>query len=159
RPAYCEGEPPLPAPLHIPVGKPVKLLMSSADVLHAFYVPELRAKRDIVPGMYTSMWFKATKTTDERGLDLFCAEYCGGESKNKQLEQACDNGNDAACKAMALSPDIDKQGTAAGYHGHFSMRTKVIIDSWEDWNKYVTSLEAPPGAKPEEIGAKLYKKR
>ena len=153
------GEPPLPPPLHIPVGKPVKLVMSSADVIHAFYVPELRAKRDLVPGMYSSMWFKATQLTDPKHpLDLFCAEYCGGQSHNPSMKQACDNGNAAACDHVSLDPSIEKEGTAEGFHGHFSMRTKVIIEPEDAWNAYVQSLEAPPGAKPEDIGAKLYKK-
>jgi hypothetical protein len=46
--------------LHVPVHKPVKLVMASADVLHSFFIPALRVKRDVVPGMYTSLWFEAT---------------------------------------------------------------------------------------------------
>ncbi len=63
--------------LHAPLHKPVKLIMSSADVLHAFFVPAFRIKRDLVPGMYTSLWFEATDTGE---VDLFCAEYCGGRT-------------------------------------------------------------------------------
>jgi len=62
--------------LHIPVGKPVKLLMTSEDVIHDFYVPAFRAKQDVVPGRYTTMWFQATKPGR---FHLFCAEYCGTE--------------------------------------------------------------------------------
>jgi cytochrome c oxidase subunit II len=58
----------------IPKGKPVKLIMGSADVLHSFYVPAFRAKQDLVPGAYTSLWFNAT---EEGEYDVFCAEYCG----------------------------------------------------------------------------------
>jgi len=65
--------------LHAPVGKPVKLVMSSNDVLHALFVPAFRMKRDLVPGMYTSVWFQATATGE---VDLFCAEYCGGKSES-----------------------------------------------------------------------------
>jgi cytochrome c oxidase subunit 2 len=60
--------------LHIPVGKPVKLTMTSEDVIHSFYVPEFRVKQDAVPGRYTTMWFQATKPGT---YHLFCAEYCG----------------------------------------------------------------------------------
>ncbi len=60
--------------LHVPVGKPVKLTMTSHDVIHDFYVPEFRNKQDVVPGRYTQMWFTATKPGVYR---LFCAEYCG----------------------------------------------------------------------------------
>jgi len=48
--------------LHAPVGRPVKLIISSEDVLHSFFVPAFRVKRDAVPGMYGTMWFQATTT-------------------------------------------------------------------------------------------------
>lgn len=60
--------------LHIPVNQPVKLTMATEDVIHSFYVPAFRVKRDVVPGRYTTMWFEATKTGE---YHLFCAEYCG----------------------------------------------------------------------------------
>src|SRR5262249_14894333 len=60
--------------LHVPVGKAVRLTMTSEDVIHSFYVPEFRVKQDAVPGRYTTLWFEATKP----GVyHLFCAEYCG----------------------------------------------------------------------------------
>jgi len=60
--------------LHVPVGKPVKLVMTSQDVIHDFFVPAFRVKQDVIPGRYTTMWFTAEKP----GVyDLFCAEYCG----------------------------------------------------------------------------------
>lgn len=60
--------------LHVPVGQPVKLLMISQDVVHSFYVPAFRIKQDVLPGRYTSIWFRATKPGK---YHLFCAEYCG----------------------------------------------------------------------------------
>ena len=63
--------------LLVPLGKPVKLIMSSADVLHSFFVPAFRVKRDVVPGMYTTLWFEATELTHDKPLTVFCAEYCG----------------------------------------------------------------------------------
>ena len=60
--------------LHIPIGRPVKLTMTSEDVIHSFYVPAFRTKQDVVPGRYSSLWFEAT--TPGR-YHLFCAEYCG----------------------------------------------------------------------------------
>jgi cytochrome c oxidase subunit 2 len=60
--------------LHIPVGKPVKLTMTSEDVIHSFFVPAFRTKQDAVPGRYTTTWFEATKAGT---YHLFCAEYCG----------------------------------------------------------------------------------
>jgi cytochrome c oxidase subunit 2 len=60
--------------LHVPRGRPVKLTMTSEDVIHSFYVPAFRIKADVVPGRYTSAWFEATKTGE---YHLFCTEYCG----------------------------------------------------------------------------------
>jgi cytochrome c oxidase subunit 2 len=62
--------------LTMPVGQPVKLTMTSQDVLHDFYIPAFRVKQDVIPARYTTMWFEATKTGD---FDLYCAEYCGTE--------------------------------------------------------------------------------
>ena len=60
--------------LHVPVGYPVKMTMSSQDVIHSFFVPAFRIKMDVVPGRYTTIWFEASKP----GVyHLFCAEYCG----------------------------------------------------------------------------------
>ena len=60
--------------LHLPVGKPVKLSLRSIDVLHDFYVPQFRAKMDVVPGMVTYFWFTPTRTGTYEAL---CAELCG----------------------------------------------------------------------------------
>lgn len=60
--------------LHVPVGTPVKLQMTSEDVIHSFYVPAFRIKMDVVPGRYTTAWFEATKPGK---YHLFCAEFCG----------------------------------------------------------------------------------
>jgi cytochrome c oxidase subunit 2 len=66
--------------LHVPVGTPVKLIMTSEDVIHSFYVPAFRMKMDVLPGRYTSAWFEATKPGK---FHLFCAEYCG--TKHSQM--------------------------------------------------------------------------
>ena len=60
--------------LHIPVGRPVKLTMTSEDVIHSFFVPAFRIKQDVVPGRYSTIWFTPTKPGK---YHLFCAEYCG----------------------------------------------------------------------------------
>lgn len=62
--------------LHVPVGQPVRLIMTSQDVIHSFYIPAFRVKQDVLPGRYTTLWFEATK---EGEYHLFCAEYCGTE--------------------------------------------------------------------------------
>jgi cytochrome c oxidase subunit 2 len=76
----------------VPVHRPVKLIMSSRDVIHAFYIPDFRTKMDVIPNRYTSMWFYPEKETNwdpatQKAADpskpanpphkVFCAEYCG----------------------------------------------------------------------------------
>jgi cytochrome c oxidase subunit 2 len=60
--------------LHVPVGRPVRLTMTSEDVIHSFFVPVFRTKQDVVPGKYSTVWFQPTKVGT---YHLFCAEYCG----------------------------------------------------------------------------------
>ena len=60
--------------LHVPIGRKVKLTMTTEDVLHDFSIPAFRTKMDVVPGRYTTLWFEATKPGK---YHLFCAEYCG----------------------------------------------------------------------------------
>jgi len=120
-----------PGELVVPMGKPVKMQMSSLDVLHSFYVPEFRVKRDVVPGMYSSVWFQATAITSKYNkqenkvegepLDLFCTEYCGTS--------------------------------------HSQMLAKVHVVSPEDYAAFIAGKDVPPEGKPlAEVGAELYKK-
>jgi cytochrome c oxidase subunit 2 len=62
--------------LHVPLDTPVRLVMTSEDVIHSFFVPAFRMKKDVLPGRYTETWFRATKLGV---FHLFCAEYCGSE--------------------------------------------------------------------------------
>jgi cytochrome c oxidase subunit II len=66
--------------LHVPVGRPVRLKMTSEDVIHSFYVPAFRVKMDVLPRRYTSLWFEPSKPGK---YHLFCAEYCG--TKHSQM--------------------------------------------------------------------------
>jgi cytochrome c oxidase subunit 2 len=60
--------------LHIPAGRPIKITISSEDVLHSLYFPAFRTKMDAIPGRYTELWFEA----DQTGVfHMFCTEYCG----------------------------------------------------------------------------------
>ncbi len=65
--------------LHIPLGRNVSLTMTSQDVIHSFFIPAFRVKQDVVPGKYTTEWFKATELGE---FHLFCAEYCGTQHSN-----------------------------------------------------------------------------
>ncbi len=60
--------------LHVPVGRDIKLIMTSEDVIHDVFVPAFRVKQDVLPGRYVSIWFRVTKPGR---FHLFCAEYCG----------------------------------------------------------------------------------
>jgi cytochrome c oxidase subunit 2 len=60
--------------LHVPLGRPMRLTLTSEDVIHSFFVPAFRIKQDVLPGRYVQTWFQPTKTGE---FHLFCAEYCG----------------------------------------------------------------------------------
>ena len=60
--------------LHVPAGRPIKLVMTSQDVIHSFFMPAFRIKQDVLPGRYTVLWFTASQPGD---YHLFCAQYCG----------------------------------------------------------------------------------
>jgi cytochrome c oxidase subunit II len=120
-----------PSELVVPVGRPVKMVMSSQDVLHSFFIPEFRVKRDVVPGMYSSVWFEALETTSKYNaaenkvqgapLDLFCTEYCGTS--------------------------------------HSQMLAAVHIVSEEDYAAFISGKDRPPEGKSlAEVGAELFKK-
>jgi cytochrome c oxidase subunit II len=60
--------------LHVPVGRPVKLIMTSEDVIHDFSIPVMRVKADVIPGRFVQIWFEPTRPGT---YQIFCAEYCG----------------------------------------------------------------------------------
>ena len=120
--------------LHVPLDEPVKLVMSSDDVLHSLYIPAFRVKMDCVPGRYSKMWFQATRMPRDRteeegqygedaeGFDLFCTEYCGT--------------------------------------GHSAMLAKVIVHesgTYEAWLE--KAIEWLDSESPAERGLSIYKKR
>jgi cytochrome c oxidase subunit 2 len=113
--------------LHVPVHKPVKLVMASADVLHSFFVPALRVKRDVVPGMYTSQWFEATHLGKD---DIFCAEYCGGRSQGSNGEEL----------PYQPSDDRDNPFPPGQMTGHWSMHSMLYVETPEDYEKFLKSI-------------------
>jgi cytochrome c oxidase subunit II len=60
--------------LHVPLNQPIKITLTSQDVIHSFFIPAFRIKQDVLPNRYTTLWFRATQ---EGTFHLFCAEYCG----------------------------------------------------------------------------------
>jgi len=99
--------------LVLPVDRDIKMIMRSDDVLHSFYIPAFRVKRDVVPGRYNYMWFHTTK---EGLYDLFCTEYCGDnhsqmnakvkvvsqEEYKKALEKAIQEPEDPLARGQLL---------------------------------------------------------
>ena len=75
--------------LVVPAGKPVRLIMTSTDVIHSLYVPEFRMKQDVLPGRYTTQWFEAP---EEGVYNIMCTEYCGKDHSrmNRQVEVMSD---------------------------------------------------------------------
>lgn len=69
--------------LYVPLNKPVKLVMTATDVLHSFFIPNFRVKQDVVPGMYTSVWFEATMPGRHQ---VYCTEYCGAAHSNMMAQ-------------------------------------------------------------------------
>jgi len=69
--------------LHVPIDKPVTLVITSQDVIHSLFIPAFRLKRDAVPGRYSKIWFKATTAGE---FPIYCAEYCG-EGHSRMLSK------------------------------------------------------------------------
>ena len=93
--------------LHLQIGKPVKVLLRSIDVLHNFYVPEFRGKMDMVPGSVTYFWLTPTRTGT---FDILCAELCG--VGHPQMRGTVVVAEEAAYQAW-----LDKQKTFAELSG------------------------------------------
>jgi cytochrome c oxidase subunit 2 len=65
--------------LHIPKDVPVRFVLNSADVIHGFYIPDFRVKKDIVPGRYNSIWIEASILSPPEGYNVFCTQFCGDQ--------------------------------------------------------------------------------
>lgn len=107
--------------LHVPLNRPVRLIISSEDVLHAVFIPAFRVKRDAVPGAYGTLWFQATQLGR---TELFCAEYCGA--------------------AETGTPGENPNGLLSNWAGHYSMMAQVIIENQPEYDRYVETLLRRP---------------
>lgn len=97
--------------IHIPVGRPVVINVTSRDVIHSFWVPSLHGKRDLIPGYTTSLWFQADRPGAYRGQ---CAEFCGHQHAHMAISVRAES--DAEFKAWltaqrrpAMEPATDRQ--------------------------------------------------
>jgi cytochrome c oxidase subunit 2 len=94
--------------LYVPVGQPVKVTLYSVDVLHNFFIPAFRIKRDTVPGIETYIWFTAT---EPGSYDIFCAEYCGvGHADMTTSVEALSEADYATWAAAAEAPSSEPRG-------------------------------------------------
>lgn len=97
--------------LHVPIDTPVRLVMTSQDAIHSFFVPAFRMKKDVLPGRYTETWFQPTK---EGVFHLFCAEYCGSQH-SRMTGRIVVLSKDAYGSWLAAQPqgdDLAKEGEA-----------------------------------------------
>lgn len=118
--------------LYLPVGKQVKFVISSADVLHSFFIPGARTKKDAVPGMYTVM---VMTPIHEGDTPVFCAEYCG---------------------APLGYPEPALEGAPHG--GHSAMMAMIHVVKPEEFDKFIKEgPKKPEGLSDAQWGAKLYK--
>jgi len=118
--------------LHVPANTPVRLVMTSRDVLHAFYVPALRTKQDLVPRRYTYVWFNATKPGTYR---LNCAEYCGT--------------NHSQMGVTNPSPEFPS-----------GRRAVVVVHEPGGYERYLADKAAlSSNMDPDKLGAMLYEKK
>jgi cytochrome c oxidase subunit II len=91
--------------LYVPARRPVKLVMSSRDVIHSFYVPEFRLKKDVIPGRTTTLWFEAVEPGQ---FAAYCAEYCGeGHSTMRASVVALSDADYAAMLEELPSVELD----------------------------------------------------
>ncbi|RKH19107.1 cytochrome c oxidase subunit II [Corallococcus praedator] len=116
--------------LHVPANRPVRLLITSRDVIHSFYVPSFRIKMDALPGRYTQAWFEATKPGT---YQVLCTEYCG-LSHSKMLAEV-----------VVLAPEDYENWLKEQQRGRLQDRQDALAD---------TSL-VPPAARMSEQGQKL----
>ena len=119
--------------LHVPAGVPVRLVMTSKDVIHSFYAPAMRVKQDVLPRRFTYAWFEATKPGTYR---LTCAEYCG----TSHAQMAC---------------------LATDESGHCTRRAVVVVHKdLAEYKKYLDDKIADQmKLPPVELGALLYEKK
>ncbi|MEP6509792.1 MAG: cytochrome c oxidase subunit II, partial [Gemmatimonadales bacterium] len=97
--------------IHVPVGHPVRFILSTADVIHSFWVPQLAGKTDLIPGRRNATWFQANTPGKYLGL---CAEYCGLQHARMHVQVVAEDapafrawwGKQMAARAPPATPDI-----------------------------------------------------
>ncbi|WCL51378.1 cytochrome c oxidase subunit II [Leptospira sp. GIMC2001] len=95
--------------LNVPVGKPVKIILTSKDVIHSFSIPAFRVKQDAIPGRFTEIWFEAKEVGN---YIVFCTEYCGTSHSNMMI------------RLNVMEPEA----YVAWYHGEESVGSESLAD-------------------------------
>ncbi len=113
--------------IHLPLGKPVKVVLRSIDVLHDFYVPQFRAKMDMVPGMVTYFWFTPTKTG---AYDILCFELCG--IGHHAMRGTVVVEEESAFQAWLNEQPTFKQSMAQAGNGHEEVASRVLSETETD---------------------------
>lgn len=110
--------------LTVPQGRAVRLVMTSRDVIHSFFVPALRLKQDVLPGRYVTTWFEATRPGE---YELYCAEYCGlSHSGMRAVVRVLPPARYAEWLALSLRhADV---GRAAGAEGELASRGRRVAE-------------------------------
>lgn len=172
--------------LHVPIDRPVKLIMSSDDVIHSLYIPAFRVKMDCVPGKYTTMWFEATRASQDDNGD---GKIEGYEEDNQPLTLVADEAEGEAEKKptdgdLASAGEPGEGNTEAAYQGpapsieraddggfdlfcteycgtgHSSMMAKVIVHEAGGYSKWLAeAANFLDKMSPAEGGETLYKRR
>ncbi len=118
--------------LHIPVGQPVHVRLSSKDVIHSFFVPVFRLKQDAVPGMWIDLWFEATKTTQQMREEVktqIRQQYANDPNKLEEELQKVDNLNyEIACAELCGL-------------GHYRMRGYITIHTPEEFQNWLKTAK------------------
>ncbi|MFT5356733.1 MAG: cytochrome c oxidase subunit 2 [Polyangiales bacterium] len=142
--------------LMVPVNQPVKLIMSSSDMLHSFFIPTMRVKRDVVPGMYSTLWFESVIRTDDidDGEARACAEdamcpegfWCGGrvgaENRTCVIPIFCTE-YCGASKGITRSAFDDPDGEGRNSN-HSTMMADLTVTSEEIYDNFIALGPPPP---------------
>ena len=125
--------------LHIPVGRPIRLTMISQDVIHGFYLPEMRVQYQVVPGRYTQMWFTPTKPGR---YHIFCAMHCGAQHSEMG-------------GYVYVLPQAEFQQWVENGGNRFQPQPKTMAEAGKQiWDKYACG--SCHGPKDNERGPSLY---
>ena len=111
--------------LVVPVGRPVKLIMTSRDVIHSFYVPQFRIKQDVVPGRALTAWFEAIEPGTS---EILCAEYCGARHSLMRGQVVALTGDDYARWLDAARAPLVLPGAKGDGHGLAERGRQVAAD-------------------------------